>query len=390
MNTNSFNRLPLAALLSLILFWVLGCASVNTSQTETDDAYFNSSDIRKEKEAASIAAMKKATQESNASSTGSDAEYVNPNYKASGKSVYNGGSTSNNYFNNSYSSNYSSPYYSGYYSGGYSWMPGPYNYGSSYSMCYPMWYGSGWGSSLILGTRPYNPWMMNSGFGMGYGMSYGMGYGSGFGNSLFYNSYDPFYSPAFGYYGYNPFSSWNYSPYSNYYNPYHSGNYFNPVYNNNEPSSNSGLVKTNLPISGMTGGDASASGGRFGTPIRGGRMNTETPQPGGQPVVNDPNTPNQSGHAQSSIFRHESNSSQGQVVTPPPVNNNLDNNSDNNSGFWRNNSSNNNSSSNSNNNFFRNNNSSSGSSHSSSGSATGNATGSGARGGSGMSGGRRR
>ncbi len=387
MNTIFFNRLPFATLVSISLFWATGCASVSTSQTETDDAYFNSSDIRKEKEAASIASMKKASQEANASSSGSDAEYVNPNYKASGKSGSNGNSTSNNYYNDSFNSNFSSPYYSGYYSGGYSWMPGPYNYGSSFSMCYPMWYGSGWGSSLILGTRPYNPWMMNSGFGMGYGMNYGMGYGMGFGNSLFYNNYDPFYSPAFGYYGYNPFNSWNYSPYSNFYNPYQTGTYFNPGNNNNEPSASGGLIKTNLPISGMTGGDAGATGGRFGTPVRGGRMNTEPQQPGGQPVVNNPNTATPSTRPNSSIFRHESNSNQGQVVSPPPVTNNPDRNSTNNSGFWR--SNNNNSNNNSSNDFFRNNNSS-GSGNSTSGSSTGNGSRGGNSGGAKMSGGRRR
>jgi uncharacterized membrane protein YgcG len=385
MNTIFFNRLPFAVLVSISLLWATGCASVSSSQTETDDAYFNSSDIRKEKEAATVAALKKASEEANtpASSSGSNVDYVNPNYKASGKSGYDGNTSSNNYSNDFYSSNYSSPYYSGFYSGGYSWMPGPFNYGSSFYMCYPSWYGSGWGSSLILGTRPYNPWMMNSGFGMGYGMNYGMGYGMGFGNSLFYNNYDPFYSPAFGYYGYNPFASWNYSPYSNFYNPYQTGTYFNPGNSNNEPSASGGLIKTNLPISGMTGGDPGATGGRFGTPVRGGRMNTEPQQPGGQPVVNNPNTETPNTRSNSSIFRHESNSNQGQVVIPPPVTNNPDRNTNNNSGFWRNDN-------NNSNDFFRSNNSGSGSGNSSSGSGTGNTSGGGSRGGASMSGGRRR
>jgi hypothetical protein len=382
MNTNSFNRLPLATLVSICLLWATGCASVSTSQNEIDDAYFNSADIRKEKEAASIAALKKASSEPTTSD--SDIDYVNPNYKASGRSGSNGNTSTSNYSNDFYSSNYSSPYYSGYYSGGYSWMPGPFNYGSSFSMCYPMWYGSGWGSSLIMGTRPYNPWMMNSSFGMGYGMNYGMGYGMGFGNSLFYNNYDPFYSPAFGYYGYNPFNSWNYSPYSNFYNPYQTGTYFNPGNNNNEPSASGGLIKTNLPISGMTGGDPSATGGRFGTPVRGGRMNTEPQQPGGQPVVNNPNTATPSTRPNSSIFRHESNSNQGQVVSPPPVTNSPDRQSGNNSGFWRNNNN-----SNSGNDFFRNNNSS-GSGNSTSGSSTGNGSRGGNSGGAKMTGGRKR
>lgn len=378
MNANSFNRLPLATLVAISFLFATGCASVSTSQTETDDAYFNSADIQKEKEAASIAALKQTKQETNtpATSTGSDVDYVNPNYKASGKYNSSSNTSGNNYTDNSFNSGYSSPYYSGYYSGGYSWMPGPYNYGSSFSMCYPMWYGSGWGSSLILGTRPYNPWMMNSGFGMGYGMNYGMN----FGNSFYYNAYDPFYSPAFGYYGYNPFSSWYYSPYSSYYTPYHSGNYFNPATNPNEPSAGSGLVKTNLPISGMTSGDANATGGRFGTPVRGGRMNTSNPEPGGQPVVNNPNTPQPTGRPNSSIFRHESNSGQGQVVVPQPVNNNQDHSSDQNSGFWRN----------ENNDFFRSQNTGTGSGHSSGGSGTGNTTGGGTRGGAQMTGGRRR
>jgi len=385
MNTNSFNRLPLAALIAFSFLFATGCASVSTSQTETDDAYFNSSDIRKEKEAATIATMKKAAEEANTPSatSGSDVDYVNPNYKASGKSGSNSNSSNNNYTDNSFNSSYSSPYYSGYYSGGYSWMPGPYNYGSSFSMCYPMWYGSGWGSSLILGTRPYNPWMMNSGFGMGYGMNYGMGYGMGYGNSFYYNAYDPFYSPAFGYYGYNPFASSYYSPYSSYYNPYNSGNYFNPVNNPNEPSSGSGLVETNLPISGMTGGDVNNTGGRLGTPVRGGRLNTDNSQ-SGLPVVNNPNTETQGGRPNSSIFRHESNSNQGQVVSPPPVNNNPDHHSGNNSGFWRNDNN------NSSNDFFRNQNSGLGGGHSSSGSGTGNTSGGGNKGGAQMTGGRKR
>lgn len=382
MNTIFFNRLPFAVLVSISLFWATGCATVSSSQTETDDAYFNSSDIRKENEAATIAALKKASSEATTSSnpSGSDFDYVNPNYKASGKSGTYGNTASNNSYNDSFNSNFSSPYYSGFYSGGYSWMPGPYNYGSSFSMCYPMWYGSGWGSSLILGTRPYNPWMINSGFGMGYGMNYGMGYGMGFGNSLFYNNYDPFYSPAFGYYGYNPFASWNYSPYSNFYNPYQTGIYFNPVNNNNEPSVSGGLIKTNLPISGMTGGDPGATGGRFGTPVQGGRMNTENPQAGGQPVVNNPNYPTT--RPSSSIFREESNSNQGQVVAPPPVTNNPDRNSNNNSGFWRND--------NNNNDFFRNQNSGNGGGNSTGGFGAGNSSGGGSRGGASMSGGRRR
>jgi hypothetical protein len=316
-------------LLFVGFIFLLSCASVGTSTLEQDDSYFSSKDRQLAKEAAAKAlAIEQAAEQAakNADKqVQSQPDYVNPDFKSSGKigqnqnnNSGNGQSQNSNDWNYS---NYSSPYYSNSYCGGYSWVPGPFStFGPTYAMSYPGWQSSGWGTSIILGTRPYNPWIGN----MGYGFNNSFGYYS-FGYNAFGN--DPFWGPSFGYYGYNPFSPYYYSPYSNFgYNPFWNSQQFIPVTGNNEPIPASRVVKTNLPMSGMNGIPNTVQGGRSATVPTGGRPNGDQ-NVGGQPVVvnpgsgdNNPNNPSENpdrdNRYNSSIFRSESPQNKTQIVNP--------------------------------------------------------------------------
>lgn len=292
LNTNRFAT----TLLSLSLFILFSCASSNPGLLEQDDSYFSSSDLKKEREAAAQAkaeAGKIQNTQSSAQTANAVPDYVNPAYKASGKAgnrIYSDNEAINHTQNLGFQ-NFSSPYYSNSYFGGYSWVPGPFSsFGPSFSLCYPGWYGSGWGTSLILGTRPYNPWAMNMGNGFGFNS---FGYNSFGFNSFGYNNFDPFWGSPMGYYGYNPYSYFVYSPYQSFNNFNGWGNSFAPPVSVNDPTVTTGRpIRTNLPMSGMTGTPGNSSAGtRSGNAPSGGREPGGDRQTGGTPVVVNPANP---------------------------------------------------------------------------------------------------
>lgn len=264
MKSNRFllSQLFFPAMLVLIFS---SCSGLKTPASENDDAYYSSSDLKAAKEAAARAAEKErrdeeaaraksqALSEAQGGYSQNQPDYVNPEYKSSG----NGGNPNtqtgngdtyitNNYYRSRSSSGIG---YSPYTSLGYNWM-------------YPGYSGITWGVSSFWG-----PMWAGSGYS---GIDYGFGYSPYY--SSFYNpySYNPYawynpwyYRPFYRYRGYNGSSYWDNYNYQN--------NFYNNNNNNNNPggggvNSGGGRIKTNLPLGGTGTGvyGAGPSGGRTG------------------------------------------------------------------------------------------------------------------------------
>lgn len=300
-----------------VLLLIISCSGVRQSVSEKDDSYYSLNDKQADKQAADReAAARKAEEDKLASkkeesqNSGGQPDYVNPEYKSSGRAStplapqqQTTTSQGNTIINNNYYQN--SPNWNGgfgvspYTSLGYNWI-------------YPGYTGLSWRVSTFWGPMwaysLYDPW------------------DGGFGYTPYYGA---FFRPYFSYY--NP---WIYRPF--FYSPgYYGGSYWDNPQGGTGTGHSGGRVRTNLPMGG-TGSGVYTSGGRgFSGGRQGGRQAVAEPSGSGIYHSDNPSVGTQPDHTTgtSNFWRRRDQDNSGYTGT---IRENTQGNSNpQQTGFWR-------------------------------------------------------
>lgn len=285
-----------AALIGFSVSSLISCTSTQVTGPGYDDAYFSSSDRAKAQSSRqggnqnetqtypnnynndgslnpyaggqAPAGGENQTQNPNAAQAGAD--YVNPDYRASGPvgdgnqdagRGQNGTTIINNnyydtdhYYRSAFRNTFFNPIFTPMPVFGMGWPGAGFGIGLGWNSGFGV-YGPvvglnyGWGNPY-LGWGWRNRWGWNAGWGIGYGWGSWCGWNMGFGG-MYDPFFDPFWGPGFGYNPFwNPWGPWNRPIYSPYYG-YNNGNGWG---GNGENQSGGGRrVRTNMPITNMSG-----------------------------------------------------------------------------------------------------------------------------------------